>query len=192
MIRLFTALPLSQKNKETIRTHLAEKPNVNWTPVQNLHITLNFIGDVNIYQFRQIKQQLHAIEVNPLHIELTEPGVFHTKNQHVVWMGVKKTDELIRLQQEIKETLDPFVDSLDKREFKPHLTLARLRNSDEAKLQHLLNSMRDCCNITQETRKFILYASKSSYSGSIYTPLEEYKVAPPINTQTSYSQINIL
>jgi|GEM_PF-473758 2'-5' RNA ligase len=193
MIRLFTALPLSQENKDTIRKHLTEKPNVNWTPIQNLHITLNFIGDVNIYQFRQIKQQLHAVEVSPVQIELTEPGVFQTKNQHVVWMGIKKTDGLHKLQQNIKETLEPFVDSLDSREFKPHLTLARLEKSEEAKLQKLLNSLRDCCKITQATRKFTLYASKSSYSGSIYTPLEEYEVPPTMKSvYSSSSVVNML
>ena len=77
-MRIFVAIEISDvKIIESIKK-IQEKINVNAKPTkaQNLHFTLQFLGEVSEEKISQISKGLHSIEFSSFDINLKELGVF--------------------------------------------------------------------------------------------------------------------
>lgn len=149
--RLFLAINLPHQsianlNRELslIRTSLGEK-NIRWTKSENIHFTLAFLGDTPEEKLQIIKDKLQIIanEYNPFWIRLRGLGVFPDINRpRILWIGSQaETLEKIGhlLQTELKRAgfrID------DHKPFKAHLTIARIKFSDQ-KFKEKLSALRE-------------------------------------------------
>lgn len=52
-------------------------------------------------------------------------GSFHRKNGDIYWAGIERSDALLRLQDELDTALAQRGFPVERREFRPHLTLVR-------------------------------------------------------------------
>lgn len=134
-IRLFVAaiLPESLKHKLQQQLMAFEHPHVRFIPLQNLHLTLYFIGNVPTQQLESIKLILKetARHYQPftLHFAQTEPGP-KPRNPRLVWARFEPDATFEQLSRELTEQLSAETPSRQKAV--PHITLARFRKDKPA------------------------------------------------------------
>ncbi|MCA1032404.1 RNA 2',3'-cyclic phosphodiesterase [Bacillus timonensis] len=104
-----------------------------WVHPQDLHITLCFLGSVSSFsQMSQLKKQVKSIaEIHqPLELSIDVPGTFGSPTSpRIFWAGVKESQDLRSLQQQVYNACINVGFELEKRPFTPHITLARKRTS---------------------------------------------------------------
>lgn len=135
-LRCFVAIELPDEIKKTIDEYVAKlmetKADVKWIPSKNLHLTLKFLGDTPEKIVPDISKRLSEITRlhNSFDIRISGAGVFpNIKYPRVIWLGINDSEEIIKLQRDMDEALKEFGFETDDREFRPHLTIGRIRSS---------------------------------------------------------------
>ena len=104
---------------------------VRWTPPENLHLTLRFLGDTPEEQLAPLADALDAIAAGAasFELELGAAGVFpDARAARVLWVGLVDADrKLRRLRNQVEAAVRGLGWKREGRPFQPHLTLARLR-----------------------------------------------------------------
>lgn len=169
MIRLFTALPLSAACIESLALVRRSLPGVRWIDRENLHLTLQFIGEVDSGLYPKIVSALEECKVEPFDFDVRGGGYFGSgRNPRVLWAGVDAHPELLELNRTVRRSLEPLVD-LERRKYTPHISLARLRHCSGQVLAGLLESAHYLELSGQQAREFCLYSSRLGPEGSRYT-----------------------
>ena len=122
-MRLFIAIKLSSQIKE----ELINAQNVmyghgvrgNFTPEENMHLTLAFIGDYPDPQ--PVLDALSDVEFTPFDISLDGVGCFCD----LWWVGIKESIPLQSVVRRIRRALAEHSIPFDKKRFFPHITLIR-------------------------------------------------------------------
>jgi len=108
-----------------------KQPPVKWVDPYSIHLTLKFLGNVAVDKISEITRAIEVATrgVSPLHLEVKGLGAFpNLRRVQVVWVGVSgQIAQLSQLQQRIESNLAPLGFAAESRPFRPHLTLARLR-----------------------------------------------------------------
>ena len=132
-MRLFIAILLDEVLKERIaavqralQTRLLEH-SIRWVKPENLHITLQFLGEQNpdrLWAIQTVMQE-SAQAHRAFEISLGGLGAFPTwRHPSVLWIGVHaEADPLGRLANELGVAL-----ASEPRKFHAHVTLARLKS----------------------------------------------------------------
>ncbi|WP_458119770.1 RNA 2',3'-cyclic phosphodiesterase [Paenibacillus sp. Z6-24] len=106
-----------------------------WTYVEDLHITLQFFGDVDVDRLPQLSAALQqaAAVVRPFQLQLGGAGVFGNPSApRVLWIEPQgDTDSLYRLQTEVQQICIPLGFAPEQRPYHPHLTVARKYNGSQ-------------------------------------------------------------
>jgi RNA 2',3'-cyclic 3'-phosphodiesterase len=138
ILRLFIALPLPaevklvlQTQQDTLRAHLQDyDKDIRWTTPDQWHLTLAFLGATNRERLPHIQSAMEraAKPIRVFRLETTTLGAFpSSRRPSVLWLGVGgDLTSLQTLQLRLSEALSGMIQPDDK-EFKPHLTLARLK-----------------------------------------------------------------
>jgi 2'-5' RNA ligase len=147
-----------------------------WTPVENLHLTVRFIGSVERATVDQIAARLDDLQLGGFNLELGEVGTFNRgRLARVVWLQVKAGADQARLLAARVETecvqagLEP-----EARAFQPHLTLARARPRDGAALP-LLPAPPELPPWRAEA--LVLYSSHLGRAGAVYEALRAIRLS---------------
>ncbi|MBF0312702.1 MAG: RNA 2',3'-cyclic phosphodiesterase [Oligoflexia bacterium] len=126
MIRLFVAIDLPESLKTELLNLRMGIPQAQWTPLEKLHLTLRFIGEVIEPEFLEIAKGLGKVQLPAFPLTLTGVGAFHSRKlPRVLWVGVQKSEELKQLHGRIESCLREFGVPPEERKFSPHITLAR-------------------------------------------------------------------
>ena len=133
--RLFVAVGFPQEAIEELvqaQLQLREKvASARWVQRQNLHLTLQFYGDVNETGIPELIERLKGVSARHLPLELKFSGQLGYFGQppllRVAWVGVQDRDEQLKLlQTEIVQTTKSFVQHPEvSPAFRPHVTIAR-------------------------------------------------------------------
>jgi RNA 2',3'-cyclic 3'-phosphodiesterase len=142
ILRLFIALPLSkeviqvvQTQQDFLKAQLAhqvkvDEKTVRWTTPEQWHLTLAFLGATNRERLPQIQSAMEraARNLKAFELETTSLGSFpSSRRPSVLWLGVGgQTERLQTLHLNLSEALRGLM-APDDKPFKPHLTLARLK-----------------------------------------------------------------
>lgn len=105
---------------------------VKWVPLENLHITLNFLGEQPLEHVPLILEVMQEVAARhtAFELELRKVGAFPDEFQaRVLWLGVTRSKYMVSLQEELQQLLEEKGFPVDEREFKPHLTIGRIRNA---------------------------------------------------------------
>ena len=141
-IRSFIAVHLSDHVREEISKFQSELKrlgaDVKWVRPESMHITLKFLGNVTEDQVVSIREIMHSIaqpEV-PFEIAIRGVGCFpNEKRPRVLWLGIQsESTALANMANALNTALEKINFEREKRTFKPHLTLGRvktLKNMDE-------------------------------------------------------------
>ena len=127
MPRLFTALEIPRNAALSLSLLRGCLPGARWIDVENYHITLRFIGDVDGRTADEIVDRLDRIDRPEFQLNLSGMGFFGSKKPHAVWAGVTPHPEMTALQGEIERICQRIGLPPDPRKFSTHVTLARLK-----------------------------------------------------------------
>jgi 2'-5' RNA ligase len=128
-MRIFIAINLEQEISDALEKliHKLKDQSVqgNFTRKENLHITLIFIGETS--RIKPIKEVMDSIKVLPgtFKIKIKGLGKFPRAGGDIYWLGVEKSNELDTIYEELTTKLRAIGFDIEKRPFKPHLTLGR-------------------------------------------------------------------
>lgn len=149
---------------------------INWVDSTKFHITLTFLGDTKIPLIDEISFKLKqiALKTNPFIVDVENFGVFpNKKSPKVLWFGLKYTEQLTNLQMDISKTIEDFGFEIDTRPFKPHLTIARVKEMNSlTELESIFKKYSNFKFSTQKIEKIIFYKSTLQPQGAIYEPIE--------------------
>jgi 2'-5' RNA ligase len=128
MPRLFVAIDLPELQRKGLVSICHGLPaGTRWTPPEQLHLTLRFIGEVNDQLCVLIKSKLANLHFNPFSLQIQGLGHFPPRRQpKILWAGVAENLELCQLQSRIERCLVELGLVPENRPFHPHLTIARL------------------------------------------------------------------
>ena len=178
MPRLFTALEVPRNVAMSLSLLRGGIPGARWIDVENYHITLRFIGDVDGRTADEIVDRLDRIDRPEFQANLTGIGSFGSKKPHSVYASVAPSPELYALQGEIERICQRIGLPPDPRKFTPHVTLARLKNCRLDDVVHYLSGRGNFYTAPFTATRFVLLSSKESVGGGPYLteeifPLQE-------------------
>ncbi|UFS72111.1 RNA 2',3'-cyclic phosphodiesterase [Geomonas sp. RF6] len=168
-MRLFVAADLPECAKEAIAELRFELPAARWVPVEQLHLTLRFIGEVDPATFQLIRKALAAVPVEGFSLTLRGVGHFPPgKHPRVLWVGMDPSPPLIRMQQHIEGTMRELGIPGEERRFSPHITLARLQDAPVSAVNAFEARHQAFACPPFEVREFHLYSSVLSGKGATH------------------------
>lgn len=181
-MRLFTAIDLPEHvtaGLEELLKRLRPAARLQWSRVQNLHITTKFIGDWPDERIREAQGALDALEA-PGAIDIAVRGLGWFPNQHrprVFWAGVQASESLADLARSIDRALAAIGIPAEDRPFSPHLTLARVKDPVPlAGLRAAIDALESTEFGAFRAASFHLYRSQLAPGGSIYTKLAQFSL----------------
>jgi len=141
-MRLFVAININHKTRSlllALRDELRKKSRRgNYSVLENLHLTLAFLGECDAKQTATAKSALDAVSFAPFDITIDCVGRFSrvpAKSQDswggsrdggdVWWAGLQESKPLITMQRELAESLIAAGFPIEKRRYSPHITLGR-------------------------------------------------------------------
>lgn len=132
-MRLFVAVAFNSATKEKI-SELCEgmsKSGVagNFTPKDNLHLTLKFLGEVESARVAAVKSALDSAvtNINPFTLQSGNSGFFTSRSEKTIWLGLagEGLTVLYTLAGAVDISLCKTGFEPERRAFTPHITLAR-------------------------------------------------------------------
>lgn len=134
--RTFVAIPLpADVRKALSELHVQMRPQeaaaVRWTRAEGIHLTLSFLGDVDVDLIPAISERLSdaAAKSGPFALGVAGVGAFPSlRRPRVFWAGLSgETDRLRSLHSRVQGGLSHVGFVPERRRFDPHLTLGRIR-----------------------------------------------------------------
>ncbi len=170
-MRLFIAFDVS-KAKESILAAQKQLTEAKLTLTKSFHLTLKFLGEVTPAKAEEIKQKLATVQFKPFKAHLNGTGVFPNENLiRVVWVGIEPSDTICELQNKIEEALG----GEKEKDFKPHITLARVKSSDKKFAEKIKKLKVEPASF--EVKEFKLIESKLETEGPVYTDVARYEAS---------------
>lgn len=164
-MRLFIAIPLNAVMRQTVADvqdafrRLGVRGN--FTPRDNLHITLAFIGDHN--DPGEVMEALEKVSFAPFTVTMEGVGCF----QGLWWTGLSDTPELDDLARKVRRALSEKGIPYDKKKFRAHVTcLRRPEYSGDESIPQVSVNPADLC-----VDHISLFRSTRGKKGMIYTEL---------------------
>ncbi|MBN9525152.1 MAG: RNA 2',3'-cyclic phosphodiesterase [Alphaproteobacteria bacterium] len=175
MIRLFVALTLPENVRQGLSFLCGGVPGARWQRPDQMHLTLRFIGEIDEGTAGDVVEALEGVTMDPFPLALQGVGAFGEKRRsHVLWAGVRPEPELLRLQGKIETALIRVGLEPERRKYQPHVTLARLGQTSEAKVVDFLSANGGFASPPFMVEGFTLYSSFRGHGGAIYRPEETF------------------
>lgn len=169
MPRLFVAIDLPHQVQEELEGLQHGLPGVRWTPVEQLHLTLKFIGEVPPRALERIRELLDSVQGEPFDLSLHGVGQFSRKGmQPVLWIGVKNPEPLQNLQTQIERVLVPEEIPKEKRRFVPHITIARVKQLHHERMENYMKEFSHFESSVFRVEDFHLFSSTLQPAGAIH------------------------
>lgn len=176
MPRLFTALEVPRHVALSLSLLRGGIPGARWIDVENYHITLRFIGDVDNRTADEVVDRLDRIDRPEFQAQLTGIGSFGSKKPHSIWAGVAVSPDMLALQAEIERICQRIALPPDPRKFMPHVTLARLKHCRLDDVVHYLSGRGNFQTAPFNVSRFVLLSSKESVGGGPYVTEEIFSL----------------
>lgn len=176
-MRLFVAIPLPEGVKQRLTNLQQPVEGIRWQASQQYHLTLRFIGEADRETTQAIREQLKNIQTPPFNLDLKAPGYFPENRQpKILWVGLEEEPLLMKLQEKVEQTCRNVGLKPDKREFKPHITLGRVKGASKRDVLSFINQHKQFRMNNIQVSEFILYSSRLHPDGAIHKPLERYSL----------------
>src|SRR5262245_37838118 len=177
MPRLFVALPVPEEVDDDLVALQWGVPNARSWPAENFHVTLCFAGEVHGGAVRDLEEELSDIAGPPFAVAIAGVEQFASgKQPRALVASVEKSERLDWLQQKVSTVARNCGIEVERRKFRPHVTLARFGNGAETG-HHLAQFMASHGTFRAGpwiADHFALYSSRGGRNGSIYTEEAAY------------------
>ncbi len=178
-IRSFLAFELPPEIREKIGAVSRElqktRMPVRWVKVENIHLTMIFLGSVNEDAIDEIKEKVHLVvnRFSTIRTRLNGVGVFpHWRKPRVIWVGLNgEIETLSNLRDQLQSELKVLGLREEKRPFRPHLTIGRFKDraDRDEELKSILDRHHDITSNLHHLNELILFKSDLKPDGPVYT-----------------------
>jgi len=181
-IRAFIAIEIDPPHKEKISaliSHLKKSnADIKWVTENQMHLTLKFLGNIEQENVQKISDVLKTIAAvfSAFNIQFSQIGAFpNHERPRVIWLGIEKGSEALRLlNNKIECELEKIGFQKEKREYKSHLTLGRVKSlKNISGLSRLINEAEFQFQDEIKIDRLILFQSTLTSKGALYTPLTQ-------------------
>ncbi|MEM1370906.1 MAG: RNA 2',3'-cyclic phosphodiesterase [Pseudomonadota bacterium] len=174
MPRLFAGLELPDAIRDDLAGLDMPLPGTRWVDWDDLHLTLRFIGDVDRATAEDFASYLEDIDADALQITLSNVGVFTQKDPKSLWVGADGGEALNRLARLTERAARNAGLPAKPHAFKPHVTLARLRAPDPARLARYLQKFARFKTEPFLVTHFSLFSARPKVGGGPYVVENAY------------------
>lgn len=144
-MRLFIAILFDEITKQKIlevQERLQSLGCGNFTQVDNLHLTLVFLGEISQNRLSTIQQIIDEAVETAFCLIFDHVGRFPREGGDIWWIGLQQNLKLEQIHQNLRSKLISADFILENRYFTPHVTLARkFISSSEIDLKYLMGQM---------------------------------------------------
>ncbi len=183
-LRVFCAVELPEPVREAAAAHAArlrrEFPDAraSWARPANLHVTLKFLGELAVACVGDVSRAADAaVEgFEPFGLSVEGAGTFPPRGAaRVLWLGIRdESGSLARLQRRLEAECKSAGFPAEPLAFKPHLTVARLRQPKGASELSEAHRRSPFGPHTFKVSELIVMRSELAPGGSRYTPLSRH------------------
>jgi 2'-5' RNA ligase len=176
MIRLFAAVEVPPEIGHDLVRRQQGLPGARWRPLESLHVTLRFFGDLAEPVAADLDAELSGIGVEPFDLALEGVGAFGEGHRlNAVWAGVGEGEPLRRLAARCETAARRVGLKPEHRAYRPHVTLAYLRpHVQQDRVAAWIKNHNLLSSPPWRTTWFGLYSSWSSTEGTRYDLEREY------------------
>lgn len=178
-MRLFVGIdlpPLIDQHLDIIKGGI---PGARWLSPEQFHITLRFIGEVDGGSKRAIEDALDTVRQAPFSLAVAGVGHFPPSGTpRSIWAGLDNPAPLRELAAKVEHAVVGTGQPPERRNFAPHVTLARLRNPPANKVVQFMQHNALLRTASFEVDAFWLYSSVLSQSGAKYRREHSYPLRP--------------
>jgi RNA 2',3'-cyclic 3'-phosphodiesterase len=171
-MRLFVAVPLPDSTRAGLAKwgrSCGPQPGLRWTPAEQLHITLQFLGEVADDRVSRVVDVLDGIAVPAFKVVFERLEVLGRAG--VLAVAAKPTAESTLLAGEVRTRLASFAEDPEKREFRLHATVARARRGSSVPK---LRTFPPLPALEFTAHCFRLYRSELRPQGAVHTVIREW------------------
>jgi 2'-5' RNA ligase len=184
MKRTFIAVKIDpdKKLEEAVRQIRLKLKNesVRWTDLSQLHVTLAFLGNTSEQSIVGVTAMLTAVCYDFGEFEFTVKGigVFRSvADPRVIWAGIDDSKKLGELADRIKNGLKELGIVTGDRQFKPHLTLARVRSvSNQNSFRTITDEYERIEFQKSHISEVIYFESILRETGPLYLPIKKVRL----------------
>jgi len=194
MIRAFIAIDIPNDIRAAIaeaqarlkRAHVGVK--ISWTKIDNVHLTLQFLGYVEEEVVARIGAALDQVAAahQAFGLEVGGAGAFPDERRpRVLWVGCEDAGGKLKvLAKSVQAAMQPLGFEPEHREFSAHLTLGRIKPAPmksgipkpDAALTKALDSIKNLAFGTMRVDAVHLFQSQLHPEGSIYSKLSSHRL----------------
>jgi 2'-5' RNA ligase len=177
MPRLFTGLEIPFDVGQALATLRGGLPGARWIDPENYHLTLRFIGDVDDAIAHEVASMLARVRRDAFELRVEDLRSFGGRKPRAIVASLGPAQALIELQAEHERLMQRVGLEPEGRKFKPHVTLARLRESSSRQVADYLALRAPFRSPPFKVSRFVLFSSRASVGGGPYVVEVAYPLA---------------
>ena len=167
MPRLFTGLEIPSALAAELAMMRGGLSGARWIGVENYHLTLRFIGDIDDPTADEVDEVLRQIRRKPFVVTLEGLDFFGGDKPRAIVAKAQPSPPLLELQAEQERLIRRIGIPPEPRRFLPHVTLARLRQAPARAVADYLGT-RGFLKRRFEAERFVLFSARDSVGGGPY------------------------
>lgn len=177
-MRLFIAIELPADVKRELGGLKVDIPGVRWVPVDKIHLTLAFLGEVDGAAMERLTGELARVQVTEFQLCFSGTGCFPDRRRpRVLWIGLEPHPRLHQLAERVRDAVLACGVPQEERPFSPHITMARLKLSPPRECDAFLDQHKKLKLPALYVREFTLYQSSLTPQGAVHTPIRNFPLA---------------
>ena len=177
MPRLFTGLEIPPAIGQSLSLLRGGLPGARWIDPENYHLTLRFIGDVDDVVAHEVASMLGKVRRGAFELRLDGLSSFGSHKPRAVVAAVAPAQPVVDLQAEHERLMQRVGLEPEGRKYKPHVTLARLRDSTSRQVADYLSMRAAFRSMEFSVSRFVLFSSRASVGGGPYVVEASYPFA---------------
>jgi len=180
-MRLFIATSFPAEILRSLNERLTslkpKLPHASWVRPETQHLTFAFLGE----QEESLVSRLDLPCGKSFEANLHGCGFFpNHRHARVGWVGVEPGEEFVMLAERIRSAVSVAGVEVDQNEFRPHLTLMRIRDHwPPLAIETFEKALRDYQSPTFAVDQVTLYVSRLSPGGAVHTPVRQFALGRP-------------
>lgn len=171
--RLFIGIPITKGLYQKISS-LEESidKRLNWIPLKNLHMTILFLGNIDINEIPEIVNIMDEVKLKykdyfkKLNLKIKKVDYGPPGRKNMIWLYVEKNENLEKIKKIFEEELEnrKIYFQREDRDFLPHINLIRLKNRKNLK------------DIKKELNWNVIFTEINLYESHLKKPFVEYEI----------------
>ena len=179
MPRLFTGIEIPEHIADRLAFLRGGLVGARWIDTTNYHLTLRFIGDVDMNVAEEAAAELGRVRRAAFPLRFAGLGALGTRKHHAVVAEIDPSRPLMELQAENERILQRIGLPAEGRKYTPHVTLARLRSGSARDIAEYLTLRGGFFAEPFMVDRFVLFSSRSSVGGGPYVVEQVYDLSLP-------------